>query len=297
MDLKLVEDLLALQRCGSFVRAAESRHVTHPAFGRRIRSLEAWAGVALVDRRAGARLTAAGQSLLDRAAPLLDTLLEQRAAWHAGLEADGARQAILRIGTGRTLARTLVADWLARLGPLLRDCRVEIHTAAMTEIARRFEDGEIDMLCCYEHPALSVGLGGQRFRHMTLAHDRLVPVSRADSAGRPRHRPDRAPLIGYAPTLSLGRLLADHRERSGEASSLAGRTAIVCDSADAIHELTVKGLGMAWLPWSLVAADCRRRLLVATGGRDQEVHFDVRLYRRRARQSPVVEAAWTRSAR
>jgi LysR family transcriptional regulator, hypochlorite-specific transcription factor HypT len=51
MDLKLIEDLMALQRCGSYVRAAEERHVTHPAFGRRIRSLEAWAGVPLVLQR------------------------------------------------------------------------------------------------------------------------------------------------------------------------------------------------------------------------------------------------------
>ena len=50
MDLKLLEDLAALAHERSFVRAAEARHVTHPAFGRRIRSLEAWVGVpALAD--------------------------------------------------------------------------------------------------------------------------------------------------------------------------------------------------------------------------------------------------------
>ncbi|WP_241119334.1 helix-turn-helix domain-containing protein, partial [Achromobacter xylosoxidans] len=38
-DLKLLEDLIALAQSGSFVRAAEARHVTHPAFGRRIRAL------------------------------------------------------------------------------------------------------------------------------------------------------------------------------------------------------------------------------------------------------------------
>jgi DNA-binding transcriptional LysR family regulator len=41
VDLKLFEDLVALARERSFVRAAEARHVTHPAFGRRIRALEA----------------------------------------------------------------------------------------------------------------------------------------------------------------------------------------------------------------------------------------------------------------
>ena len=61
MDIKLIEDLVALRQHGSFVLAAEARHVTHPAFGRRVRALEAWAGVPLVARgRSPVRLTPAG---------------------------------------------------------------------------------------------------------------------------------------------------------------------------------------------------------------------------------------------
>ena len=50
----------------------------------------------------------------------------------------------------------------------------------------------MDFLICYEHPALSNPLTGQRFRHVTLANDRLMPVARVDAAGRVRHGP--APL-------------------------------------------------------------------------------------------------------
>ncbi|MFN3674102.1 MAG: LysR family transcriptional regulator, partial [Bosea sp. (in: a-proteobacteria)] len=45
----------------SFSRAADARNVTQPAFGRRIRALEAWLGAVLFERGPqGARLTAAG---------------------------------------------------------------------------------------------------------------------------------------------------------------------------------------------------------------------------------------------
>jgi DNA-binding transcriptional LysR family regulator len=51
MDLKGLEDLLALLEEQSFTRAAKRRHVTQPAFSRRIRLLEDWLGVDIVDRR------------------------------------------------------------------------------------------------------------------------------------------------------------------------------------------------------------------------------------------------------
>ncbi|MCT6920371.1 MAG: LysR family transcriptional regulator, partial [Bifidobacteriales bacterium] len=40
-----LKDFLELARTRSFTKAAENRHVTHPAFGRRIKLLEEWAGV------------------------------------------------------------------------------------------------------------------------------------------------------------------------------------------------------------------------------------------------------------
>ena len=45
MDIKWLEDLIALGQTGSLSRAAALRHVTQPAFGRRIRAFEDWAGI------------------------------------------------------------------------------------------------------------------------------------------------------------------------------------------------------------------------------------------------------------
>ncbi|MCK7497041.1 MAG: LysR family transcriptional regulator [Comamonadaceae bacterium] len=45
-------------------RSAQLRHVTQPAFSRRIQALEAWAGIDLVDRSSyPTRLTPAGETL------------------------------------------------------------------------------------------------------------------------------------------------------------------------------------------------------------------------------------------
>jgi LysR family transcriptional regulator, hypochlorite-specific transcription factor HypT len=230
-ELKLIEDLMALRRCGGYVCAAE-RHVTHPAFGRRIRSLEAWAGVPLVeDGRAPIKLTAAGDALLAEAAPLLGHLASMKTQWQMQDQAEKRGAEIVRIGTGRTLARNArrrLAD-----APARRDA------AATRRAAHALDDR--DRLGLRARRGRSAGLlrasrvvehlSGQRLRHFTLASDRLLPVAGADAQGRVRHALDSPQWIGYAPSLSLGRLLADHL--SAERGASLPPPSIVCDSADA----------------------------------------------------------------
>ena len=85
MQLKWLEDLQALAQTRSFTRAAELCYLTQPAFGRRIKALEAWVGAPLIQRpaftlRLDARrfnhLTVASGKLV----PVSRTLLQGRAA-------------------------------------------------------------------------------------------------------------------------------------------------------------------------------------------------------------------------
>lgn len=217
-DLKLFEDLIALAQTGSFVRAAELRHVTHPAFGRRIRALETWAGAPLVERgRTPVVLTAQGEALLQAAGQVVEQVDRVREQLRS---AGRQEERILRIGTGRSLARTLVADWIARLrqrpARLLDGAQVELSTGVMQEMAALLEQGRVDLVCCYEHPALSVQLTPGRFRYMTLGIDKLVPVCQADARGRPRHALSEggpaAPLITYSGGLAMARIAGDRLE-------------------------------------------------------------------------------------
>ena len=50
LNLSWLDDFLALVESGNFSRAAEERHMTQPAFSRRIRALEEWLGTELFDR-------------------------------------------------------------------------------------------------------------------------------------------------------------------------------------------------------------------------------------------------------
>jgi LysR family transcriptional regulator, hypochlorite-specific transcription factor HypT len=79
METKWLEDFVSLAETRSFSRSAHLRHVTQPAFSRRIQSLEAWAGVDLVDRTSyPTRLTPAGESFHGQALEILGALQATR---------------------------------------------------------------------------------------------------------------------------------------------------------------------------------------------------------------------------
>lgn len=293
MQLKWLEDFIVLAQERSFTRAAELRHVTHPAFGRRIRALEAWAGTPLVERGNGGpvTLTPAGQSFLDTAGQMVRNLTQS----HEELQSLAGRQArTVTLATGRTLARTVVADWLVRLQPILQGGELCIRTRALADTVGMLERNEADFSLVYHHPALAIRLDARQFTHLTVASDRLVPVSRATAQGQALHRfgPDatRVPYLAYAPQLALGRLVEDHLAHNPHAPRL--QRVVECDSADAHYEYVQKGLGVAWLPWSMVFADCKAQRLALAGDARMEVRFDVRLYRPKRRLGPLAEALW-----
>ena len=67
MEIKWLEDFLAVASSGNFSRAAETRNVTQPAFSRQLKALELWTDVTLRD---DVRATSAiGQSTLKFAMP------------------------------------------------------------------------------------------------------------------------------------------------------------------------------------------------------------------------------------
>ena len=75
METKWLEDFVSLAETRSFSRSATLRHVTQPAFSRRIQALEAWTGIDLVDRSAyPTRLTPAGETFHAQALEILEAL-------------------------------------------------------------------------------------------------------------------------------------------------------------------------------------------------------------------------------
>lgn len=295
MDLKWLEDLQALSRTGSLTRAAALRHVTHPAFGRRIRALEAWAGVPLLERGSKpVRLTPAGQRLLSQGEESLRGLMDVREELRT---ANTEQQRVLTLATGRTLARTWVAEWLPTVVQLGQPALVRVRTGALADTLTWLEQGEADLLVVYHHLSISDRPQGRGFLQTTLQQDRLVPVARRQL--HPHRAGERGadkpmPYLAYAPSLALSGLVRDHLEQHPPPTRL--HKVLECDSADALLEYALKGMGVCWLPGSLVGNACRQGALATCWDQRMEIPFEVRLVRLRRRLSDVAEAVWRGTA-
>ena len=87
MELKWLEDFVSLAETGSFSQSADQRFITQSAFSRRIRALEEWLGVRLIDRSTyPTQLTAAGHEFREIAAKTGETFGNIRNHYYRGLE-------------------------------------------------------------------------------------------------------------------------------------------------------------------------------------------------------------------
>ena len=84
--------------------------------------------------------------------------------------------------------------------------------------------------------------------------------------------------------------MQDHLANNPNAPQL--QRVIECDSADAVYEYALKGLGVAWLPWSMVSGTCKAGQLVVLGDAHLEVRFEVRVYRAKHRLNALAERLW-----
>ena len=140
METKWLEDFVSLAETRSFSRSAQLRHVTQPAFSRRIQALEAWAGTDLVDRSSyPTRLTPAGETLYAQALEMLQALQSTRAMMRGH---SAAAHDVIEFAVPHTLAFTFFPAWVSALrekfGPIKsRLIALNVHDAVMRLVEGR----------------------------------------------------------------------------------------------------------------------------------------------------------------
>jgi DNA-binding transcriptional LysR family regulator len=283
METKWLEDFVSLAETRSFSRSAQLRHVTQPAFSRRIQALEAWAGADLVDRGSyPTRLTPAGNTLHGQALEVLQALQNTRAMLRAHTSAGSD---VVEFAVPHTLAFTFFPAWVSSLredfGPLKsRLIALNVHDAVM-----RLVEGGCDLLIAYHHPSQPIQLDPDRYDMVTLGQEPLAPYARAGADGQPLYRlPGRPgqplPYLGYAPGAYLGRVTELILKQAGMAIHL--ERVYETDMAEGLKAMALEGHGVAFLPYSAVKKDLRARKLASAappGADNVQMVMDVRAYR------------------
>jgi DNA-binding transcriptional LysR family regulator len=300
METKWLEDFVSLAETRSFSRSAQLRHVTQPAFSRRIQALEAWAGTDLVDRSSyPTRLTPAGETLYSQSLEMLQALQSTRAMLRGH---SAAGQDVIEFAVPHTLAFTFFPAWVSSLrekfGPIKsRLIALNVHDAVM-----RLVEGGCDIFIGYHHASQPFQLDADRYEMVTLGEEVLSPYCRADSNGEPLFKlPGRSsqplPYLGYAPGAYLGRVTELILKQSGTAIHLD--RVYETDMAEGLKVMALEGHGVAFLPHSAVKKELRSRRLVSAAPPEMkglEMTMDVRAYREKpvGKEAPkgTAQALW-----
>ena len=283
METKWLEDFVSLAETHSFSRSAQLRHVTQPAFSRRIQSLEAWAGTDLVDRSSyPPRLTAAGETLRDQAQDMLQSLQSTRAMLRAHT---AAGDDFIEFAVPHTLAFTFFPTWVTNLrehfGPFKsRLIALNVHDAVM-----RLVEGSCDLVIAYHHPSQPFQLDPERYEMVSLGQEVIAPYVRADAHGAPLFElPGKIdkplPYLGYAPGAYLGQVVDMLLKQSAIPMHL--ERVYETDMAEGLKVMALEGHGIAFLPHSAVRKEfVRKKLVSAMPATLPEMQFtmDVRAYR------------------
>lgn len=293
MDTRWLEDFLTLAETGSFTRSAELRHLTQPAFSRRIKSLEQWLGAPLIDRTTWpTRLTPAGEALLDKARRLVGELSGTRALLR-GLHAADA--ATLTLAVPHTLSFGFVPRWLADEAGTLGAVSWRLLAHNVHDAVVALVEGNADLLLCYHHPGQPIQLPEGRYPGLRLGTETLRPYAHTLADGSPRWRlPGTAasplPFLAYSPSAYFRRMVELILERAPTPCALATR--FETDMAEGLKAMALEGHGVAFLPDSAVARELPQGQLAVAGDEAWSLQMEVRVYRDARRELPALDDIW-----
>ncbi len=298
VETKWLEDFVSLAETRSFSRSALLRHVTQPAFSRRIQALEAWTGIDLVDRSSyPTRLTPAGETFHAQALEILEALNATRNMMR-GFQAAG--QDTVEFALPHTLAFTFFPHWLMALRRRFGGVKTRLSALNVHDAVLRFTEGGCDLLIAYHHSAIPLQLSSARYEMLSLGTETLAPFAKADGERGPIFMlPGRAgqpvPLLSYASGAYLARIVELILQQSGERLYLD--PIYETDMSEGLKVMALEGHGLAFLPQSAVQKEVKARQLArASAPGTLEATMEVRIYRERpevARHAkPGVQALW-----
>jgi LysR family transcriptional regulator, hypochlorite-specific transcription factor HypT len=260
LELKWLDDYIALIETGSFSAAAARRHISQPAFSRRIQMLEDWLGVTLIDRsRKPLQFTPVARDNQLEFRQMVARIYEFRAV----LKSESLGSAGITIAAQHTLAASYVPGFLARMRHLAVDQNVRIRSENRSESVALLMRGEAEILITYDTQQAPCNISAQLAQRHVLGHDELKLV-----ASPPLHKVlcavaagDRVPMLCYPPDSFFGQAV-----RTEVLPDLMRRHQVnvrcVSEFAMALRELALIGQGAAWLPASLIEEDLARGRLL-----------------------------------
>jgi len=254
MHVEWLEDILALSDSATLTEAAHKRHVTQPAFSRRIRAIETWLGCQILDRQSRtARLRPEVSNQIGNIQRLVQDLYGVCNEILGAKAFDGE----IQIAAQHSLAMSFVPNLLTSLNTGFPKLKVRFRAGNKYDCLTMLITRQVDNVICYETPADEVQMAENIFERTNIGTDTLIPVCASDrfeemvscieSGGR-------LPMITYPAEVYFGKLIRDSIFPGLSSSHSTHGSCQIAFTAGALAMVRAK-IGIAWLPKSMTSED------------------------------------------
>ncbi|WP_413616600.1 LysR substrate-binding domain-containing protein [Halomonas cupida] len=290
LETKWLEDFVALSNTRSFSASARQRHVTQPAFSRRIRSLEQAVGVTLVDRSTTPiDLTPQGQLFLVTARNVVEQLNESLGHLRGLSMANEA----LDIVAAHSLALSFFPPWISRLQKGLGELPTRLIAMNVGEAIHVLREGNCDLMLAYHDPYATMQLDAEVFPSFSIGSVKMVPVCLPDGQGQPMfplEGSDPLPYLAYTQGAFLGRSV--RMLLKNDPLRMRLRTVYETAMAEGLKGMMMQGVGMAWIPDFCLRQELNEGRVVRAAAENWDIPLEIRLYRCSLVHKPGVEKLW-----
>ena len=287
MRLDWLEDIVAVLDAGSISEAAARRHVSQPAFSRRLRAAEEALGVELFDR--SARPARARPGVEDLGPRLRAAAQEVRQLRVELRLAAGHGEGGLVIAAQHSLTTTMAAAIVERLDRPDAEGGVRLRSANRDDCAAMLAAGEADIAILHRLRADPVTHRPSEVEVADFAVEPFLPVGTEAEAARLAAGDLR--LIAYPGEVFLGRVFASEiAPRLPETLRLRPRAETALTPA--ALQLALEGAGIAWLPRGIARDALREGRVRDLSALLPAAELRVCAVRRRGRRSAAAERAW-----
>ncbi|NND92632.1 MAG: LysR family transcriptional regulator [Granulosicoccus sp.] len=289
MRLEWLDDLIAIMDSATLSEAAQRRHLTQPAFSRRIRTIEAAVGIDLLDRsRKPVRLTPSAGAHEARIRDIAQALRVLRDELGRG----DTRSREIVFASQHAISTAIAPRLVCAITDSL-DVRVRLRSANHDDCYSLLLTRKADIALLFQLDDEPLEHHGQLVESHRLARDPLVPVIAPEhrQTFQRQTRQGVLRIIGYPREVFLGEVL--HRVLKPQ---LDPSLTVLCVAETALTtaalEFSLAGAGLAWVPLSLASKALATGELVRLDPEFPLVSMCVSALRTTRGNSSSIDSAW-----
>ncbi|WP_191602787.1 LysR family transcriptional regulator [Marinomonas algicola] len=298
MEIRWLEDFIALAKTRHFSRAADEQNVTQPTFSRRIKLLEEEMKVTLIDRNTlPLSLTPEGEVFL-HSAELITRQLRDAKERCQEIRKQGEAQ--ISFATTQTLFLSFYKDVIE---PFSQEIGMELDSNLKSsswsgmDFINALIENQCDLMLCFWHPAIPFihTLEDENYEYCVIADETLIPFSIINNEGEakyalPGNRRKPLPHIGYYDNSFLQPVILHHLQRQKEVAQLKTIN-------ENYHSINVKamikeGFGIGWVPSRLMSDTLEYGKVALAGEKEWHIPLEIRLYRSKMNKNPNLNTFW-----